>query len=178
MLLRLDVGLAGVAVEELFEGGGGAAGLVVQDVGVDAQGDGGVGVPEPRGDDVHRAAELYAAELAAHAPDGGNRTVPPFDVLLLGLGPDAHVASLFPSTDPRIDDTAPIRRVTPDPLPPEAPFDRVSLTLPSLLASDRLMFVIRGAAKRRVFDEAAAGEGDLPVGRLLSAARQEVTCFA
>ncbi len=104
--------------------------------------------------------------------------VPPFALAWLGMGEDGHVASLFPNTDPQIDDPAPIRRLTPDPLPPEAPFDRISLTLPSLLASERLMFVIRGAAKRAVFDAAVAGEGDLPVARLLAHAGQPVTCFA
>lgn len=104
--------------------------------------------------------------------------VPRFALGWLGMGEDGHVASLFPNTDPRIDDRAPVRRLTPDPLPPEAPFDRISLTLPALLASDRLMFVIRGAAKRRVFDAAAAGESDLPVARLLAAATRPVTCFA
>ncbi len=103
--------------------------------------------------------------------------VPRFALAWLGMGEDGHVASLFPNTDPRVDDTASIRRLTPDPLPPEAPFDRISLTLPALLASDRLLFVIRGEAKRRVFESAAAGANDLPVGRLLAAATQPVTCF-
>jgi 6-phosphogluconolactonase len=93
------------------------------------------------------------------------------------MGEDGHVASLFPSTDPRVDDAASIRLLTPDPLPPEAPFDRVSLTLPALLNSDQLLLVIRGAAKRGVFDAAAAGRSDTPVARLLAAARQPVTCF-
>ncbi len=103
--------------------------------------------------------------------------VPRFALVWLGMGADGHVASLFPNTDPRVDDDAPIRRLTPDPLPPEAPFDRVTLTIPSLLDSDALMFVIRGDDKRAVFDAAAAGKSDLPVARLLKAAGQKVTCF-
>lgn len=103
--------------------------------------------------------------------------IPRFALVWLGMGEDGHVASLFPNTDPRIDDPSRIRRLTPDPLPPEAPFDRISLTLPALLASDRLMFVIRGEAKRAVFDAAVRGEHDLPVARLLGAASQPVTCF-
>lgn len=104
--------------------------------------------------------------------------VPRFDLAWLGMGADGHVASLFPNTDPRVDDPVPIRRLTPDPLPPEAPFDRITLTLPSLLASDVLMFVIRGEDKRGVFDAACAGMHDLPVARLLAAATQPVVCFA
>jgi 6-phosphogluconolactonase len=104
-------------------------------------------------------------------------TPPRFALAWLGMGADGHVASLFPNTDPRVDDPRPVRRLTPDPLPPEAPFDRITLTLPALLASDELLFVIRGADKRAVFDAAARGQSDLPVARLLGAARQPVTCF-
>jgi 6-phosphogluconolactonase len=104
--------------------------------------------------------------------------VPRFALAWLGMGEDGHVASLFPSSDPRVNDTAPIRRLTPDPLPPEAPYDRITLTLPALLVSDRLLLVIRGEAKRRVFDAAMAGRSDTPVARLLAAASQPVTVFA
>jgi 6-phosphogluconolactonase len=102
---------------------------------------------------------------------------PHFALVWLGMGGDGHVASLFPSTDPRVDDPRRVRRLTPDPLPPEAPFDRLSLTIPALLDSDRLLFVIRGADKRALFEAAASGANDLPVARLLGATRQPVTCF-
>lgn len=103
--------------------------------------------------------------------------VPRFDLAWLGMGADGHIASLFPSADPRIEESRRIVRLTPDPLPPEAPFDRISLTLPALLASDVLVFVIRGAGKRAVFEQAVAGANDLPVARLLAGAKQPVTCF-
>lgn len=100
-----------------------------------------------------------------------------FALTWLGMGADGHVASLFPNTDPRADAPRTVLRLTPDPLPPEAPFDRLSLTIPALLNTDTLMFVIRGADKRAVFDAAAAGNTDLPIGRVLAAAHQPVTCF-
>jgi len=103
--------------------------------------------------------------------------VPHFALAWLGMGADGHIASLFPNTDPRADDAQRIRRLTPDPLPPEAPFDRISLTIPALLASDELLFVIRGADKRALFEAAVKGEHDLPVARLLRAATRPVTCF-
>ncbi|MCJ2186570.1 6-phosphogluconolactonase [Novosphingobium beihaiensis] len=102
---------------------------------------------------------------------------PHFAIAWLGMGGDGHVASLFPNTDPQADDPHPVRRLTPDPLPPEAPFDRLSLTIPALTDSDEIMFVIRGADKRAVFDAAVKGKHDLPVSRLLKAARHKVTCF-
>ena len=104
--------------------------------------------------------------------------VPRFALAWLGMGADGHIASLFPNTDPQADDPRPVLRLTPDPLPPEAPFDRISLTLPSLLASDELVFVIRGADKRAVLGNAMQGHSDLPVARLFAAARQPVTVFA
>ena len=104
--------------------------------------------------------------------------VPAFALTWLGMGADGHIASLFPNTDPRSDDARKIIRLTPDPLPPEAPFYRISLTMPALLASDELVFVIRGADKRAIFEDGAAGRNDLPIARLLTAATQPVTCFA
>lgn len=103
--------------------------------------------------------------------------VPHFALVWLGMGADGHVASLFPNTDPHVDDPLAVRILTPDPLPPEAPFDRITLTLPSLLNSDALLLVIRGADKRAVLDAAIAGRSDLPVARLLGAGHQPVTCF-
>lgn len=101
---------------------------------------------------------------------------PRFALTWLGMGGDGHVASLFPNIDPQVDDPQPLRRLTPDPLPPEAPFDRLTLTIPALLASDELMFLIKSADKRAVFEAAARGESDLPVARLLRGAGR-VTCF-
>ena len=118
---------------------------------------------EPAGSEVVTLSEMEA--------------VPHFALAWLGMGADGHIASLFPNTDPKVDEPRKVVRLTPDPLPPEAPFDRISLTLPSLLSSDQLVFVIRGEEKREVLDQAIAGKHDLPVARLLAAAKQPVTCF-
>lgn len=102
---------------------------------------------------------------------------PHFALCWMGMGGDGHIASLFPNTDPKVDDPKMVRRLTPDPLPPEAPFDRITLTIPALLNSDALMFVIRGEEKVSVLKAAMTGEHDLPIARLLGAADQQVTCF-
>lgn len=114
-------------------------------------------------------AQVMALDMAACPPR--------FALTWLGMGADGHIASLFPNTDPQVDDPQMIRCLTPEPLPPEAPFDRITLTIPALLNSDQLLFVIRGDDKCAVFDAAGRGEHDLPVARLLRAARQPVTCF-
>ncbi len=136
-------------------------------------------VPEDNpASNVGRIRELLEPAGARIVPLREDAAPPHFALAWLGMGGDGHIASLFPNTDPRIDDPLPVRRLTPDPLPPEAPFDRISLTIPALLASDELLFVMRGADKRAVFDAAARGDSDQPVARLLGAARQPVTCFA
>lgn len=124
---------------------------------------------------IRAALEPLGARIV---PLAEGTTPPRFALAWLGMGADGHIASLFPNTDPQLDDPLPVRRLVPDPLPPEAPFARLSLTLPALLASDAILFVIRGADKRALFEAALRGEHDLPVARLLGAARQPITCFA
>ncbi|MEO0463245.1 MAG: 6-phosphogluconolactonase [Pseudomonadota bacterium] len=107
--------------------------------------------------------------------------VPHFSLVWLGMGKDGHIASLFPGDEMDPQEEHATRRVTPDPMPEDAPFDRVTLTVPPIISADELVFVMRGVEKRRVFDESVRGSEDTPVRRLL-AARQAanpglVTCF-
>ena len=115
---------------------------------------------------------------ALPVPEGGTMRfeeahIPEFRLVWLGMGADGHIASLFPNTDPVIEEGIAVRRLTPDPLPPEAPFDRVSLTLRALLYSDEFLFVARGDDKRAVLDCALKGENDLPIARLLAARNRD-----
>ncbi len=104
--------------------------------------------------------------------------LPTFALTWLGMGEDGHIASLFPNTDPAIDDAQNVRRLTPDPLPPHAPFDRITMTLPALLNTQGIVFTLGGSQlKKDVFFAAMRGENDLPIARLLRSARQSVTCF-
>ena len=123
---------------------------------------------------IRTAFEPLGARVVALAE---GLSPPHFALAWLGMGTDGHIASLFPNTDPQVDDPHALRRLTPDPLPPEAPFDRLTITIPALLNSDALVFVIRGIEKQALFEAAVAGEHDLPVARLLGAAHQPVTCF-
>jgi 6-phosphogluconolactonase len=100
----------------------------------------------------------------------------PFDACVLGMGSDGHFASLFPGApelgralDPA--GTEPAVVVRPAPLPEEAPYARVSLTLSAILASRKLMLLIRGEGKRRVLEAAREGDpNEYPIAALLKAA--------
>ena len=76
------------------------------------------------------------------------------DLMLLGLGPDAHAASLFPGT-PQLAERA--RRVTSGPAGLEPFVDRVTLTLPALLEARRIVFLVVGAGKAEAVERAFRG---------------------
>ncbi|MEZ5116825.1 MAG: 6-phosphogluconolactonase [Candidatus Nanopelagicales bacterium] len=97
----------------------------------------------PDGDDPEAAAERYAAALAAAAGPEDHGPVPRFDVLMLGVGPDAHVASLFPEL-PALHDTRPVVAVRGAPKPPPT---RLSLTLPSIRTAREVWLIAAGAEK-------------------------------
>lgn len=83
----------------------------------------------------------------------------PFDAVVLGMGGDAHTASLFPHSVQLaraldVHSGADALRIDPDPLPPEAPFPRITLTLPRLLHARSIHLLLTGAAKRDVLHRA------------------------
>jgi 6-phosphogluconolactonase len=114
-------------------------------------------------------AKIIGLEDGARAPH--------FDLLWLGMGADGHIASLFPSTDPSLDAPKTAIRLTPDPLPPEAPFDRLSWTLPALLDNTAAMLTIKGADKLAIIEAAATGEHDLPIARYIAASTSPLHIF-
>jgi len=126
---------------------------------------------------VGRIRSLLEPQGAHIVPLAEVQHTPHFTLTWLGMGADGHIASLFPNTDPQPDDPQWVRRIMPDPLPPDAPYERISLTIPALLYSGEVLFVIRGEDKLAVLEAALDGENDLPIARLLAAAPQRVTCF-
>lgn len=115
------------------------------------------------GDDVDAAAQGYADELAQAA---GGTGLPAFDVAMLGVGPDGHVASIFPEQPALL--TAP-GIVVPVRNSPKPPPTRLSLTLPAISTARQVWLIASGAEKAEALAEAlypAAAESAVSAGRV------------
>ncbi|RKN14258.1 6-phosphogluconolactonase [Micromonospora musae] len=108
----------------------------------------------PAGPDPEEAAARYAAELAAAARPG-TAELPHFDVLMLGVGEDGHVASVFPE-HPVHYESRPVSAVRGSPKPPPV---RTTLTLPTINTAEEVWLVASGADKARSVGMALAGAG-------------------
>ena len=81
-------------------------------------------------------------------------TLPKFDVVLLGMGGDAHTASLFPNTEALAEGLDPFTDCAVLPARPQtAPHARITLTLSRLLKTRQLFLHITGAQKERILTE-------------------------
>lgn len=109
--------------------------------------------PFPTGfSDPEEAAATYERSLRAFFEGA----LPRFDLVLLGLGADGHVASLFPGSralEERARLVVPVRGPKPPPL-------RLTLTLPALNAAARVHFIVTGGAKADALERAIAGPRD------------------
>lgn len=98
----------------------------------------------------------------------------PLDLCLLGVGGDGHTASIFPGADYDEALNGPKERralgVMPDPLPPEAPVARVTLSRAAIASSRALMIAVTGAEKRKVLEQAIeqGPSSPYPIGRVLA----------
>jgi 6-phosphogluconolactonase len=106
----------------------------------------------PDTDEMHLSAEALTERASAVFPAGAT-----IDVALLGLGLDGHFASIFPGVDQfdslvatdNLEVYAPVRLPNP---PPEAPVDRVTLTLARLLDARCLVLPLAGPQKRAALE--------------------------
>jgi 6-phosphogluconolactonase len=94
------------------------------------------------GIDLDAASALYAQELRDHAAEGFE--LPEFDITFLGVGPDGHIASLFPERGGIREENHTVIAVRNSPKPPP---ERLSLTLPVINSSQRIWLVLAGADK-------------------------------
>ncbi|MFB9376389.1 6-phosphogluconolactonase [Kineococcus gynurae] len=104
------------------------------------------------GDDPGAAAARYAAELAAQ---GEGAETPEFDVLLLGMGPDGHVASLFPGHEGLARDESSVVAIRDSPKPPPT---RLSFTFGALHRARRVWLVAAGGEKAPAVARGVGGD--------------------
>jgi 6-phosphogluconolactonase len=95
--------------------------------------------------DIDAAAAAYGRELKAATRPDDHGDAPAFDVLLLGIGEDGHVASLFPE-QPALHDTRSCTAVRGAPKPPPT---RLSLTLPAIRGAKEVWILAAGGEKAR-----------------------------
>lgn len=125
------------------------------------------------GADTATMHPLWTGKLSvAAALDDTNdrlKAVLPADIAYLGMGPDGHIASLFPQADPAAFDSAASSVIATE--APAAPHARISMTLRCILEMPRLFLHAGGADKRHVLEQAAAHppSAAVPVSLLLHA---------
>ena len=100
--------------------------------------------------DVDAAASAYAEELEHEDSD-------PFDIVMLSLGPDGHVASLFPDS-PQLGEDGAVVGVDDSPKPPA---QRVTLTRKRLSRSHAVWLMASGQQKAEAVEAALASDGSI-----------------
>lgn len=106
--------------------------------------------------DAHECAAEYETEL------GDTR----FDIMLLGIGPDGHVGSVFPGHPSFEPTTRSVIGVTNSPKPPP---ERITLTIPALNRSDEVWFIANGTGKADVIARSIARDPALPASHVRGA---------
>ena len=112
-------------------------------------------------DHVQPAAIHSMVGLGADAYDALVRSMPPIDLVHLGLGPDGHTASLFPGA-PQLDEG---ERFVVDAGDDEHPHPRITFTFPAIARSQLVVVTVEGASKRAAWNRLLAGD-DLPAQRI------------
>ncbi|MCD9197843.1 6-phosphogluconolactonase [Aeromicrobium wangtongii] len=112
-----------------------------------------LGVPEAR---IHAMPAHGCSESMAEAADGYAATLPadPFDLVLHGVGPDGHIASLFPGF-PQVHETT--RRAVEVFDSPKPPPQRISLTYPALNHARSVWLIVSGEGKAEAVARAVGG---------------------
>jgi 6-phosphogluconolactonase len=100
--------------------------------------------------------------LGAHGYDELLRSLPPIELVHLGLGPDAHTASLFPGA-PQLDVDD---RYVVDAGDDDHPHPRITFTFPAIARSQLAVVTVEGEEKRDAFARVQAGDPTAPASRI------------
>jgi 6-phosphogluconolactonase len=114
----------------------------------------------PDGNDPEAAAGRYAGWLRAACAPGDHGQSPSFDILMLGIGPEAHVASLFPGLPAVHEQERSVVAVHDSPKPPPT---RLTLTFPAIQAAREVWVLASGDDKAGAVQLALSGAGQVQV---------------
>jgi 6-phosphogluconolactonase len=96
----------------------------------------------------------------------GPDNLPSLDLVLLGMGEDGHIASLFPNASAKIwDISTPFLVVENSPKPPPT---RISLSFKAILAAKNVVALVSGKGKEAAFQESLKPAGRTPLGRVIA----------
>lgn len=112
-------------------------------------------------------AQSRLFEVARDRKDGQ----PVTDLLLLGMGEDGHVASLFPDADPRVTES---RETYISVIGPKPPPQRITLTYPAIIAAREVWVLASGVGKEDALRRSLAKEITTPLGRVLHSRKSTV----
>jgi 6-phosphogluconolactonase len=110
---------------------------------------------------IHSMFRPSPIDDAARAYDALIRNAPPIDLVLLGVGPDGHTASLFPGS-PTLDETERFVVAAGD---AAHPHPRLTLTFPAIARGRLVVVTVAGAEKREAIERIRSGD-DLPAARI------------
>lgn len=105
---------------------------------------------------IEDALEQYESELPKE----------PFDIIILGIGPDGHTASLFPQS-PALEETGPVSYTTTDEF---TVHDRLTLTFSVIMKAKKLIVLLKGSEKQQLLDKLTSAPlkiDDFPAKKLL-----------
>lgn len=121
---------------------------------------------DPIAGELESSARKYEAVLRHTSASASG-----LDVLLLGVGPDGHVCSLFPGHPVLDEATHWVRGVSDSPKPPA---DRLTLTLPAIFASRTVVVAASGEGKAAAIAQARSGHSDSPLAQVLQGSERVV----
>jgi 6-phosphogluconolactonase len=132
-------------------------------------------IDESQLDDLEELSDAYEKELIKEFAQKDSARFPIFDLILLGIGPDGHTASLFPGHELLSETDRWVAYIEDSPKPPPR---RVTLTFPVINHAARVAFVATGASKVQVLcDILDTPELGLPAARVRPVAPGQLVWF-